>query len=303
MTNAAHRAPDPVYRTVLVPLDGSHLADGALPTARALAARFDATVHTVTAAMSDFDVRRVRAEAAHALGTEPDDPRIHVEVDTDVAGAIHRRAAELDACLVCMSTHGRGRLAGTLIGSTARDIIERGLEPVVVAGPLVVHPDPEDETATPPLEVDRLIACVDGTVASERGLPIAAAWADALRMKLTIVTVAEPCPPPVRIGVPWRRHHGPNEDAEEYVRRLGEQWELDVPGLDTIVVYDPISAAAGMRDYLAAHPTGLIAVASHRRDRLAHLAFGSAAAEIVHMSTAPAVVVPTQTTPTQIMEV
>ena len=31
---------------------------------------------------------------------------------------------------------------------------------------------------------------------------------------------AEPCPPPVRIGAPWRRHHGPNEDADEYVRRL-----------------------------------------------------------------------------------
>lgn len=151
-----------------------------------------------------------------------------------------------------MSTHGRGRPAGTLIGSTARDIIERGREPVVVAGPLVVDPDPEDETATPPLEVDRLIACVDGTGASERGLPIAAAWADALSMKLTIVTVAEPCPPPVRIGAPWRRRYGPNEDADEYVRRLGEQWALDVPGLDTIVVYDPIGAATGSRAWCSA---------------------------------------------------
>ncbi|MGZ8650213.1 MAG: universal stress protein, partial [Solirubrobacteraceae bacterium] len=42
------RAADPAYRTVLVPLDGSPRAAGALPTARALAARFDATVHTVT---------------------------------------------------------------------------------------------------------------------------------------------------------------------------------------------------------------------------------------------------------------
>ena len=75
-------------------------------------------------------------------------------------------------------------------------------------------------------------------------------------MKLTLVTVAEPCPPPVRIGAPWRRHHGPNEDADEYVRRLGEQWALAAPGLDTFVVYDPISPAAGMEDYLAAHRPG-----------------------------------------------
>ena len=166
--------------------------------------------------------RRIRIEAARSLGTGPDDPRIHVEVDTDVAGAVQRRASELDSCLVCLSTHGRGRIAGTLVGSTARDIIERGHHPVVVAGPFVVHPDPA-KAAIPPLGVDRLVACVDGTPASERGLPVAAAWAHALGMKLTIVTVAEPSPPPVRIGAPWRRHHGPNEDADEYIRRLGGQ--------------------------------------------------------------------------------
>lgn len=292
MDNSTRRAPDPAYRTILVPLDGSHLAAGALLTARALAARFGATIHTVTVAISGFEMDRMRAEAAQALGTDADDPHIHVEVDTDVAGAVHDQAAELDSCLVCTSTHGRGRVAGTVVGSTARDIIERGREPVVVAGPLVVHPDPEDETATPPLEVDHLVACVDGSPVSERGLPIASAWARALGMKLTIVTVAEPCPPPVRIGAPWRRHHGPNEDADEYARRLGEEWALEAHGLDTFVVYDPIGAAAGMKDYLATHPTGLIAVTSHLPEQLPHLVFGSGAADIVHTSTAPVLVIP-----------
>ena len=292
MEKFSGRAADPVYDTVLVPFDGSQLAAGAMPTALALAARFGATVHTVTVAVSDFDLQRIRSEAARVLGTDPDDPRIHVDVDTDVAGAVQRRASALGSCLVCVSTRGRGRVAGTVIGSTARDIIERGRAPVVVAGPFVVHPDPEDETARPPLAVDHLVACVDGTPLSERGLPAAAAWAHALGMKLTIVTVAEPCPPPVRIGAPWRRHHGPNEDADDYVRRLGEEWALDVPGLDTVVVYDPISAAAGMKDYLAAHPTGLVAVTSHLRDRFPQLVLGSVAADIVRTSPAPALVVP-----------
>ena len=84
-------------------------------------------------------------------------------------------------------------------------------------------------------------------------------------MTLTIVTVAEPAPPPVRIGAPWRRHHGPNEDADEYIRHLGARWVREAPGLETSVVYDPISAADGMRDFLAAHPAGLIAVTSHLR--------------------------------------
>jgi nucleotide-binding universal stress UspA family protein len=290
--NPADRAPEPTYRTILVPLDGSHIAAGALPTARALAARFGATIHTVSVVVSSFELDRVRSEAAQALGTDADDARIHVEVDTDVAAAVHRCASDLDDCLICLSTHGRGRVTGTLLGSTARDIIERGSAPIVVAGPFVVHRDPDDRTAIRLLGVDHLVAGVDGTPDSELGLPVAAAWADALGMKLTIVTVAEPSPPPFRIGVPWRRHHGPNEDADEYIRRLGEQWALAAPGLDTTVVYDPIGPAPGMKDYLAAHPTGLVAVTSHLRDPLAHLLFGSGAAGIVHTSTAPVLVIP-----------
>ena len=114
-------------------------------------------------------------------------------------------------------------------------------------------------------------------------------------MKLTIMTVAEPCPPPMRIGAPWRRH-GPNEDADAYVRHLGEQWALAAPGLDTFVIYDnPITAAAGMKDYLAGHPTGLIAVTSRLRDRFARKVFGSGAIDIVSASTAPTLIVPAQT--------
>ena len=192
-----------------------------------------------------------------------------------------------------MPRHPRGgRVGSTLIGAVGRDIVERGGVPVVAAGPLVVDPDPEDETATPPLAVDHIVACVDGTATSERVIPAAAAWAHAISMKLTIVTVAEPCSPPVRIGAPWRRHHGPNEDDEEYLRRLAQRWALEAPGLDTFVVYDPISPAAGIEDYLAAHPTGLIAVTSRLRDGVEHLVSGSRAAAIVHASTAPALVVP-----------
>ena len=292
MTDVAQRAVAPAYRTILVPLDGSHFSAGALTTARALAARFDAPIHAVSVVLSELDRERARAEAARALDTQPDDPRIHVEVDADVAGAVHRRAGELDACLLCVATHGRGRVPGTFIGSTARDIVERAHEPVVVAGPYVVHPDTEDRTAIRPLGVDHIVACVDGTRDAELGLPVAAAWADALGMKLSLVTVAEPCPPPVRIGAPWRRHHGPNEDADEYVRRLAEHWAFAAPGVDAAVVYDPIGPAPGMKTYLAAHPTGLIAVTSHVRAPLSHLVLGSGAAAIVHASTAPALVIP-----------
>jgi nucleotide-binding universal stress UspA family protein len=59
------------------------------------------------------------------------------------------------------------------------------------------------------------------------------------------------------------------------------------------VVYDPINPGDGLKDYLASHPAGLVAVTSHLRGRLAHAVLGSGAAQIVHVSTAPALVLPT----------
>jgi nucleotide-binding universal stress UspA family protein len=181
-----------------------------------------------------------------------------------------------------------------VLGSTGREIVERVAAPAVVVGPDVVLLDRPDENAAPPLGPENMVACVDGTPRSERGLPIAAAWAHALGMKLIVLTVAEPCPPPVRIGDPWRRHHGPNEDADDYMRRLGERWALEAPGLETVVVYDPISPGDGTKDYLGSHPAGLVVVTSHLRDPLGRLVHGSGAAGIVHTSTAPVLVVPTE---------
>lgn len=57
-------------------------------------------------------------------------------------------------------------------------------------------------------------------------------------------------------------------------------------------VHEPIGLAAGMKYEVAARPTGLIAIARHFRTGLAHVAVGSAAASIVHGSTAPALADP-----------
>ena len=60
----------------------------------------------------------------------------------------------------------------------------------------------------------------------------------------------------------------------------------------TEVVYDPISPADGVRAYLDRHPAGLVAVTTHARTGLRRVLVGADAANIVHASTAPTLVVP-----------
>ena len=284
---------EPQFRHVLLPLDGSELADGALPTARALAEHFAADLATISVAERPADVEKLRSHAANALGVSSNvDERVSVVVDDAVPNAIARRAAELAPCLLCLSSHGHGRFAGAVLGSVARSLLQSTQEPLIVVGPYADRPRETVPKPPPPLSIPRLVACVDGGPASERVLPVAVAWAEALGMSLTILTVAEPLPPPVRPDAPWGRSHGPDGDAKVYVERLADQWRDTAVAVDTHVVYDPIGPAPGLQVYLDQQPVGLIAVTTHARTGLRRALLGASAAAIVRSSTVPVLVVP-----------
>lgn len=281
---------EPQFRHVLVPLDGSELADGAMPMARALADQFAADLATISVAEGPADVEKLRS---HALGVSSGvDERVSVVVDDAVPAAIARRAAELAPCLLCLSSHGHGRFAGAVLGSVARSLLQSTQEPLIAVGPYADRPRETVAKPPPPLSVPRLVACVDGSPPSERVLPVAVAWAEALGMSLTILTVAEPLPPPVRPDATWRRSHGPDGDAEGYVERLADQWRDAAMAVDTHVVYDPIGPAPGLQVYLDQQPAGLIAVTTHARTGLRRALLGASAAAMVRSSTIPVLVVP-----------
>src|SRR5690349_16153393 len=106
---------------VLLPLDGSTFAAAAAHTARALATRFSAELLTISVSRDERNVARLRRHAANTLGRGADD-RLRIAVGTDPAEAIAHLAANLPSCVICMSTRGRGRVTGALIGSVARAV-------------------------------------------------------------------------------------------------------------------------------------------------------------------------------------
>jgi nucleotide-binding universal stress UspA family protein len=279
-------------RNVLVPLDGSELALQALPTARALAQRFDADLHTLTVADAN-DAERVRALAAAALGVAAADDRVAVLTEGEPVGAILGRVESLGSCVVCLATRGRGRLHGALVGSVARSLLQRSVDPVVALGPHADNPgwSPRPLIWPEPLSVPRLVACVDGGAASEQVLPLAAAWAKALHMMLTVLTVVEDAPPPIS-GSSGPGRFGSHRDAERYVESLAQQLRSHLPDVDGVVVRDPIGVASGVRAHLRERPAGLVALTTHARSGMQRVLLGAAAADILHASVAPCLVAP-----------
>ncbi len=282
------------FSDVLVPLDGSQFADAAVRTAQALASRFGAVLHTVSVAPHPDDARALGEHVGALLGSCDEDRNL-VVVGADPVEAIERRRDELGNCLVCMSTHGRGRVSGAVIGSVARALLQRTNVPIVAVGPIADRPESSVDQWPEPLAVSRLVACVDGSAASEAVLPEAAAWANALGMRLSIVTVAEPVPPPVRPGATWTRRVGPDGDVEQYVADVAGRWADAATDVTGQVVYDPVSAVDGLSAHLRDVPAGLLAVTTHARSGLRRLFLGATAAAIVGSSVVPTLVVPLAT--------
>ncbi len=284
---------DLAYRTVLVPLDGSVVSAGAVPTAVALARRFDAELHMVTvvgARESQDDVLTAVVESLNRQGMD-DSLSVRVVEADDVADGIERAASELDRCLLCLSISGRGRVATAMFGSVAGEIVHRAAHPIVLVGPALIA---EQQFVRPRtaglLEVPRLVAGVDGSPQSEAVLPIAASWARALDMSMTILTVIEPVLTAAD-GGEARRRHGPDGDAEAYVAGLVERWSDAVADVSGHVHPDALSVAAGIRDHLIDHPAGLVAVSTHARTGRERLFAGSDAAKIVQLAIAPVLLV------------
>jgi nucleotide-binding universal stress UspA family protein len=168
--------------TYLVPLDGSHLAESVLPAVEALAlrchaqvlllhvleARAPAAVHGERHLADDVEATNYLDEISARLRARGLSVQCHVhtEREADVARSIAAHAAEWNADLVILCTHGRGGLRDFLLGSIAQQVLQHGALSI-----LLVRPEPGG--SAPPFIVQQILIPLDGTPAHEPAVPVA----------------------------------------------------------------------------------------------------------------------------------
>jgi nucleotide-binding universal stress UspA family protein len=189
-----------MFKHLLVPLDGSQLAEAALPAAGYLAGRLGASVTLVHIIEQDApqNVHGERhlsdgdeacsylEEAARRLADFAGNPDLRVErhVHTaemkDVAQGIVEHEGELAPDLVVMCTHGSGGLRDVLFGSIAQQVVRRGNLPVVLIRP-------SEEGVAQKFECRGVLVPLDGTPEHERSLPVAAQIGRACQAELRLL--------------------------------------------------------------------------------------------------------------------
>ncbi len=289
-----------MFKTILVPLDGSAVSEQALPAAISLARHSGARLHLVQVVSVQEEKERAYMEGvservSDELGESVDfclceektaDP-LFPPSNAEIASALRRYGEAHGIDLVVMSTHGRGALRRAWLGSVADTVIRGSRLPV-----LLVRPGAGEDAIR---RAFRHIAVpLDRTESAAR---VVDHILDLARVEKAAVTLIRIIPPPVLVDAPyWVATVEDSVDAMRDVarRELGPLVDrLRAAGVesDAVVEIGPEPSSA-ILDYVSEHGVDLIAMTSRGRSKWERLLLGSVAERVIHHARVPVLLFP-----------
>jgi nucleotide-binding universal stress UspA family protein len=300
-----------MYRSILVPLDGSTFAEHALPIARGIAHRADATLHLVSvhvpvaigytddlAILNDkLEAQRREQERAYldeVIKRLAMDPEIPV-TSTLVEGWVGRVAEVLrdymmakGIDLVVMTTHGRGALSRFWLGSVADELVRQTPVPILLVRP-------KEGEGIPDISRDRIFQHIliplDGSALSEKILEPAVTLGGLMQADYTLLRVIElmlavNLSPEYSVGVDQQLLELLQVDAQHYLDRVAERLRKRMLQVQTRMVFNHQPALAILEE---AEKQGidLIAMETHGHGGLTRLLVGSVADKVLRGASIP----------------
>ncbi len=302
-----------MYERILVPLDGSDLAELALPHARQLARRLQGQVWLLCVVPPVFqpilppaiavDLAAEALDRAERLAEDYlEQVRAHLAAAGltahtlvargDPAAEVLAAARDVQARLIAMATHGRGGLGRWMLGSVADRVVRAATIPVLLIPARVV----EQELRT---AYTRLLVPLDGSPLSEAALPHAVALARLFGARLDLLTVV-PRPGHYIEGEAelWQAaERGDQALLIAAVRAAREQYlahqcaRLEQGGLDAVPLVAEGDVAETIIQTAQWRNADCIVMATHGRSGIARWVLGSVAAKVISAATVPVLLV------------
>jgi nucleotide-binding universal stress UspA family protein len=298
-----------MFEKILVPLDGSPLAQSVLPYVMALAKGFHSRVilfHVAETALdheapeqkayADETVERVRPLAENYLAGVADEFRKE-GIDVEIKVVKGRAAAQIvgyaeqeDVGLIALSTHGRSGLARLVMGSGIDKILRACEQPV-----LLVRPRDEAAGGEAAGRLSKIIVPLDGSNAAEAALPFAEELAKTLGLEIILIQV---------IGIETTVHFGsmapdswpvPSDVLQQldvvasgYLTGLAKQFKAR--GL--MVQWEVLRGSAGPRivEFAKETPDCMVAMTTHGRSGFRRWVMGSVTDGVVRHTGEPVLV-------------
>ena len=285
-----------MYKKILVPLDGSRLAEQVLPLVRQFADALGAEVELLRA--KDPDARppfwppQASAQYLKDVATKyfPASARV-IEVDEigEPAQVILDRAKADPACLIAMATHGMSGARRWLLGSMAAKVAQTAANPLLLVRPL-------DGDPLAPVALKTIFVPLDGSALAEKVLPQACAVARRLNLEMQLVRVYA-LPPDAYLVADGVIAQGPAQyreelesEAETYL--AGKIAGLRAEGIERVVALVlEGDAASEIIDLARKTPNSLIAMSTHGRSGIGRWVLGSVAEKVIQHAQDPVLLI------------
>jgi nucleotide-binding universal stress UspA family protein len=284
-------------KVVLVPLDGSELAERVVPFATTIATMSGwsllllRAVNTLSAPTdaAGLALKQAAQEALDAVAASLAADAVRVAtrvVDGQAETHILEATADEDVRLVVMSTHGRGGLGRFIYGSVADTVLRHTPVPVLIVPPHGLERWPADERI-------KILVPLDGSELSASVLSPACELADVLGGSLLLLTLVESS----RFASYSAGYvYGEPDENDEDLVAAHAQLEDVAAGLRTrtrpvevkALFGTPFFDVAAIARDVGAHA---IAIATHGRGGLGRALLGSVATATLQRSDVPLLIV------------
>lgn len=307
-----------MYRSLLVPLDGSSAAEQALPLALSIARRAEAELQLVYVHSSleeDYPEHRFLTEESwltewktrhgqyldsvadrlRAAGARTVTPHV---LQGEVAGTIGQHVLENRVSLVVMTTHARGAVGRMWLGSVADQLVRELPRPLLLVRPVE---GPVDLSKDVPLK--HVLVPLDGTPLAEQILEPAVALGELMGADYTLLRVLRPVAPfhyPPAGASAGALPEGMSQQlkrvetdirlkAQEYLDEVAGRLRGRLLRIRTQVVEESQPALAVI-EAARQLPADMIAMQTHGRRGLSRLVLGSVADKVLRGTPVPLLV-------------
>jgi nucleotide-binding universal stress UspA family protein len=286
-----------VFRSIIVPVDGSKLAEAAIPYALAIAAKARSKLRFVLVHEERYQplqidpanvyIKQLTRQYEGQLGSSLSS----IIITGRAAPQLVQHAGEIGADLVVMSTHGWGGLRRAWLGSVADELIRSTDIPVMVVRPRA-------DESLPVFDPKEILVPLDGSNLAEAALGPAADLARLWDAELALVQAVYPlnlaADPafPLTGGYDSELTEMQRETAAGYVRTLSEALRARGIRASGVALSGQAPVPQCLIELAAPGRVSLVAIATHGRGGFRRLVLGSVSDKLVRAAEVPVLVIP-----------
>ena len=296
-------------RSILVPVDGSTLAEQAIPTAIAIAQRTRATlrlalvhrelhpllfvepgeIYTRTRLALEKADQDYLSELVQTLRPQLGKALTFALLQGPVAPTLTKYAKEIGADLVVMTTHGRGGVRRAWLGSVADELVRTLELPLILLRP-------EEKGSSPqPIDLAKIGVSLDGSPLAEAVLDPVLALARVWDSEVLLVQVVRPIlltsDPQLLFptGYADQETRIRQSTAQNYIEEVADRLRAGgVKAGGVALLGDAVTDT--LLDFFQSEKVGLIAISTHGRGGARRLVLGSVADKLVRAAEMPVLV-------------